>query len=39
MTPDAWISVAVVCVVFGVLAFTRIAPYLVLIAGMATRRT
>ena len=36
MTPDAWTSVAVVCVVFGVLAFTRIAPYLVLIAGMVT---
>ncbi|MCA9563480.1 MAG: hypothetical protein KC561_08320, partial [Myxococcales bacterium] len=34
MTPEAWLSIGVVLSVFGLLAFTRIAPYLVLVSGM-----
>lgn len=34
MSLDAWLAVAVTGVVFGLLAFTRTAPYLLLLAGM-----
>lgn len=34
MSLEAWLSIAIVVVVFGLLAFTRIAPYLVLLGGM-----
>jgi hypothetical protein len=36
MTLDAWIAVAVVALVFGLLAFSRVAPYLVLVGAMVT---
>ncbi|NVB42622.1 anion permease [Pseudenhygromyxa sp. WMMC2535] len=34
MSVAAWLSIAIVSVVFGLLAFTRVAPYLVLLGGM-----
>ena len=34
MSVDAWLSVTIVSAVFGLLVFTRIAPYLVLLGGM-----
>ncbi len=36
---DAWITLAVVAAVVGLLAFTRVAAYLVLLAGMVTLLT
>ena len=35
MSPDAWTTLAVLAVVMGLLSFTRITPYLVLLAGLA----
>ena len=36
MSAEAWLSVAIVACVFGLLAFSRLAPYLVLLAGTST---
>ncbi len=39
MELDAWITLAVLTAVIGLLAFTRLAPYLVLLAGLVTLMT